>query len=502
MIGIEKCLVPQGSPHAMDMEAEAIAEQHARGRLTARERMEILFDRGSFVELEGDDSRKPDPASLAEGDGVVMGYGSVEGRVVFAYAKDMTVLKGTMAGEHGRKIAAIQQLALNAGAPLVALHDSSGTRLDQADAAYAAFGQQYRLAAAARGVIPQIAVILGACIGTDALLAATADFVFMAGADSAMVMGDSDMARIVAGEDVSAADMGGAEIHAATTGLAHAVFDNDIVALRQTRRLLSFLPAGAGTASGWRSFDNPLRAEPSLDFLIPSDTTQPFDVKEVVEKVVDEGDFFELQASFAGNAVLGFARVDGRTVGVVANQPAVLAGVLNAAAARKVARFVGQCDALGVPLLSFVDAGGFVPGRAEEHAGIVGHAASLMCAYARAKVPLVTVVLRKAHGAAGLAMGSGFVCADVTFGWPQASVGMMRAQDATASDGDVQGDAACKPQAVPAGGAGACTSREPLRSGGAGAIISPAQTRRYIAQALSGGGKARTANTSLERTPS
>ncbi|CAG2142721.1 acyl-CoA carboxylase subunit beta [Cupriavidus numazuensis] len=469
---IRERFMPQAGEAAAGMEEEAVDEQHARGRLTARERVDILFDAGSFVELGADQSCQAESASRAGGDGVVTGYGTVDGRLVFAYAKDMTVLRGTMAGEHGRKIVAVQQLALDSGAPIVALHDSHGTRLDEADVAYAAFGRQYRQAAKAKGVIPQVAVVLGACIGADALLAATADFIFMAGADSTILMGDPDTTRMVTGESLSSAELGGAEVHETTTGLAHAVFDNDIIALRQARRLLSFLPAPTtGRTQGWRSFDDPQRVEPSLDFLIPADTTLPFDVKEVVGKVVDEGDFFELQPEFAGNAVVGFGRIDGQTVGVVANQPSVLAGVLNAAAAAKIARFVGQCDALGFPVLTFVDAAGFVPGMSEEHAGVVGHAASLLCAYARAKVPLITVILRKSYGAAGLALGSRLVCADITFGWPQASIGLMAPRDTTAI------------------GARVTASRDGLTGGGIDAIIAPAQTRAYIARALSLGGK-------------
>jgi propionyl-CoA carboxylase beta chain len=478
MNGIRERFMPQGGEAAAGMEEEAVDEQHACGRLTARERVDILFDAGSFVELGADQSCQAESGSRAGGDGVVTGYGTVDGRLVFAYAKDMTVLRGTMAAEHGRKIVAVQQLALDSGAPIVALHDSHGTRLDEADAAYAAFGRQYRHAAKAKGVIPRIAIILGACVGADALLAATADFVFMAGADSTILMGDPDMARVVTGESLSSAELGGAEVHETTTGLAHGVFENDIIALRQARRLLSFLPTQTTRRSrGWHSFDDPRRIEPSLDFVVPADPTQPFDVKEIVGKVLDEGDFFELQPNFAGSAVVGFGRMDGNTVGVVANQPSVLAGVLNAAAAEKIARFVSQCDAMGIPVLTFVDAAGFVPGSSEEHAGVVGHAASLLCAYARAKVPLITVVLRKAYGAAGLALGSRLVCADITFGWPQASIGLM-------------------------GGAQAGASHEGLAAGGIDAIIAPAETRSYIAWALSVGGKTVEESLRVGRIPS
>ncbi len=485
--------MPQGGEAAAGMEEEAVAEQHARGRLTARERVDILFDAGSFVELGADHAGQAEAAWRAGGDGVVAGYGTVDGRLVFAYAKDMTVLYGTMAGEHGRKIVAVQQLALDSGAPVVALHDSHGTRLDEADAAYAAFGQQYRQAAKAKGVIPQVAVVLGACVGADALLAATADFVLMAGADSTMLMGDPDMARMVTGEAVSAAELGGAEVHETTTGLAHAVFDHDIIALRQARRLLNFLPGKpTGRSQGWHSFDDPERVEPSLEFLIPSDTTLPFDVKEVVGKVVDEGDFFELQPNFAGSAVVGFGRIDGQSVGVVANQPSVLAGVLNAAAAAKITRFVSHCDAFGIPVLTFVDAAGFVPGMSEEHAGVVGHAASLLCAYARAKVPLITVILRKSYGAAGLTLGSRLVCADIAFGWPQASIGLMAPRDTTAQE----------KARTPVGGARAVVCREGLTSGGIDAIIASSQTRSYIARALSLGGKTVGESPRVGRIPS
>lgn len=485
MNGIRERFMPQGGEAAAGMEEEAVDEQHTRGRLTARERVDILFDAGSFVELGADRSCQAESGSRAGGDGVVTGYGTVDGRLVFAYAKDMTVLRGTMAAEHGRKIVAVQQLALDSGAPIVALHDSHGTRLDEADAAYAAFGQQYRQAAKARGVILQVAVVLGACVGADALLAATADYIFMAGADSTILMGDPDTTRLVTGESLSSAELGGVDVHETVTGLAHGVFGNDIIALRQARRLLTFLPTQSTERTrGWHSFDDPRRAEPSLDFVIPADPTQPFDVKEIVGKVVDEGEFLELQPNFAGSAVVGFGRMDGKTVGVVANQPSVLAGVLNAAAAGKIARFVSQCDAMGIPVLTFADAAGFVPGMGEEHAGVVGHAASLLCAYARAKVPLITVVLRKAYGAASLALGSRLVSADITFGWPQASIGLMAPRDATAS------------------GARAAASRQGLTGGGIDAIIAPAQTRSYIARALSLGGKTVEESLRVGRIPS
>lgn len=440
--------------------------QHARGRLTARERMEILFDAGSFVELGrqvGSSETRPD-ATLAEasGDGVITGYGEVNGRRVFAFAKDMTVLRGTMSGAHGRKVARLQALALQSRAPVVGLFDSGGTRAEDAVAAWPAYGEQYRQAAAASGVVPQISLVLGHCIGADTLLAAAADFVLMAGDDCTACLGDPELVQAITGEVVSAQELGGAAVHASTSSVADGVFDNDIVALLQLRRLIDFLPAcNQDGGRRWFTYDQPQRREVSLNTVIPPDPAAPYDVRELIGRVVDEGDFLELQPGFAGNIVTGFARFDGATAGVVANQPTVLAGVLDGAAARKAARFIRFCDAFGIPVVSFVDTGGFLPGTAEEHGGVIRHGARLMFAYAQATVPLVTVVLRKAYGAAGILMGARSLGADIACAWPAASLGMTSA-------GDAAGLAA-----------GAAAARGEIDE-----VIAPEQTRSFVVQAL------------------
>ncbi|CAG2157726.1 Propionyl-CoA carboxylase beta chain [Cupriavidus yeoncheonensis] len=438
--------------------------QHRRGRLTARERVEILFDAGSFVELGrelGSTDTRSDTGT-AGGDGVVTGYGDVNGRRVFAFAKDMTVLRGTMSAMHGRKIARLQALALKSRAPVVGVFDSDGTRADEASAAWPAYGEQFRHAATASGVVPQISLVLGTCIGADALLAAAADFVFMAGDDSVACLGDPDLVQAITGEVVSAQDLGGAAVHASKSSVADGVFENDIVAILQVRRLIDFLPACSRDGQRrWRTFDEAHRSEVSLNSLIPPDPAAAYDVRELVARVVDEGDFLELQSSFAGNIVIGFGRFDGATVGVVANQPTVLAGVLDGAAARKAVRFIRFCDAFGIPVVSLVDAAGFLPGTAEEHGGTIRHGAMLMLAYAQATVPRVTVVLRKAYGAAGILMGARSLGADMVGAWPAASLGMTAAGDAS----ELTVDAA-------------------LARGDVDAAIVPEETRAFIVRAL------------------
>jgi propionyl-CoA carboxylase beta chain len=469
--------------------AQQHAVQHALGRLTARERVELLLDPGSFVELgslagfpRADDDTGDEPDAL--GDGVIAGYGNVHGRRIFVFAKDRTVLGGTMSAVHAQKIAKIQNLALKSLSPIVGLYDTDGARLEEGMAALSGYAEQYRRSAEASGVVPQIAIIMGGCPGADALLPAMSDFLFMAGDDSTIFLSGPEVVEAVTHENVSAEELGGAAVHTSTSALADGVYENDVVALLQLRRFIDFLPEHNQDVRAWSSFDDPARTESALDTLVPLDPQSAYDIKELILRVVDEGDFFELQAAFAANLVVGFARVAGQTIGIVANQPMVLAGVLDCDAARKAARFVRCCDAFGISVVTFVDAAGFLPGTDQERGGIVRHSAQLLFAYAQATVPLVTVVVRKAFGAAWAVMAPRVLGADVNVAWPSAQLGLISAKGAA---GLPRADA----RHLVAGDASesACERDHlsPLLAAARGDIdevISPACTRLHVSQAL------------------
>lgn len=439
----------------------------ADGRLTARERVELLLDAGSFVEFGGPygESAAAGPATLAV-DGVVTGVGCVNGRQVFVFARDRTAQRSAMSAAQAAKIARVQDLALRSRSPLVGLFDSDGARADEFVAALAGYGGSYRRSIDASGTIPQIAIVSGSCPGAEALLPALFDFVFMVGDDSTAFLSGPDVVQAVSDERANAVELGGAAVHAAATGLADGVCAHDVMALRQVRRLIDFLPEHHLDTPFWRGFDEPSRREPSLDTLVPQDETAAYDVRELIGKVADERDFFELKERFAPNLVTGLARIDGRTVGVVANQPTALAGVIDRDAAFKAARFVRFCDAFHLPVVTFVDAPGFLPGAAQEHGGIVAHVAQLLVAYVRARVPTVTIVVRRAYGAAWTAMGSRALGVDVCVAWHGARVGL--------ADG-----------APAAAGARVHASLDDARQAGClDGVIVPADTRGFIARSL------------------
>lgn len=477
--------------------AEEIAAQHARGRLTARERVELLLDPGSFVEFDrAAGHRCPDDAqtSYATSDGVIAGVGNVNGRQVFVFAKDRTVLRGTMSAVHAQKIAKIQSLALKSRSPIVGLYDTDGARVEEGMAVLSGYAEQYRRSAEASGLIPQIALIMGSCPGAEALLPAMSDFVFMAGEDSTIFVSGPEVVQAVTDERVSVEELGGSAVHASTSSIADGVYASDVVALLQLRRFIDFLPEHDQDVRTWRTFDDPARSEPALDTLVPLDPQSPYDIKELILKVVDEGDFFELQAAFAANLVIGFGRLSGHTVGVVANQSMVLAGVVDSDAACKAARFVRFCDAFGIPVVTFVDAPGFLPGTSQEHGGIARHGAQLLLAYARATVPLVTVVIRRAFGAAWAVMAPRVLGADVNIAWPTAQLGLMNAKGAL---GLLRADAAHRAEGGASGSATRsggdavhayerdCLSPFAASAGGyIDDVISPAHTRLHISRAL------------------
>jgi propionyl-CoA carboxylase beta chain len=412
-----------------------IEAQHKRGKLTARERLELLMDKGSFEEfdmfVEHRSAEFGMEKSRIPGDGVVTGWGTVNGRTVFAFAKDFTVFGGSLSEAHAQKIVKIQDMAMKARAPIVGLFDAGGARIQEGVAALGGYGEVFKRNVVASGVIPQISVIMGPCAGGDVYSPAMTDFTFMVRDTSYMFVTGPDVVKTVTNEVVTAEELGGALVHTSRSGIADGAYDNDVECLLQMRRLLDFLPANnAAGVPQWPSHDDLAREEKALDTLVPDNPNKPYDIKELILKVVDEGDFFELQEAFAKNIVTGFGRVAGRTVGVVANQPMVLAGVLDIDASRKAARFVRFCNAFGVPILTFVDVPGFLPGTNQEYGALIRHGAKLLFAYSQCTVPLVTVITRKAFGGAYDVMASKHIGGDVNYAWPTAQIAVMGARGA------------------------------------------------------------------------
>jgi propionyl-CoA carboxylase beta chain len=412
-----------------------IFAQHGRGKLTARERIEILTDEGSFEEFGmfvehratdfGMDKRH------APGDGVITGSGTINGRAVFVYAKDFTVFGGSLSETHAQKIAKLQDMALNNRAPLIGLFDSGGARIQEGVAALAGYGEVFQRNVLASGVIPQISLVMGPCAGGDVYSPALTDFIFMVKDTSYMFVTGPDVVRAVTNETVSAEDLGGASVHTVKSAVADGAYENDVEALPQMRRLIDFLPSSNTSGVPERpSFDDPERCEASLDSLAPDDPAKSYDIKELIAKTVDEGDFFEIQEAFARNIVTGFGRMEGRTAGFVANQPMVLAGTLDSDASRKAARFVRFCDCFNIPIVTFVDVPGFLPGIAQEYGGLIKHGAKLLFAYCEATVPKVTVITRKAFGGAYDVMASKHLRGDVNYAWPGAEIAVMGAKGA------------------------------------------------------------------------
>src|SRR5579863_8786528 len=397
---------------------QRISAQHAKGKLTARERVELLLDHDSFEEFDMFVQHRCDDFGMEKtkipGDGVVTGWGTVNGRTVFVFAKDFTVFGGSLSETHAQKITKIQDMALKNGAPIIGLFDAGGARIQEGVAALGGYGEVFQRNVLASGVIPQISLIMGPCAGGDVYSPAMTDFIFMVRDTSYMFVTGPDVVKTVTNETVTAEELGGATVHTTRSSIADRAYDNDVEALLQMRRLIDFLPASnrAETPS-IPSFDDPERIDMSLDTLIPDNPNKPYDVKELILKIADEGDFFEIQEAHAKNIVTGLARIEGRTVGIVANQPMVLAGVLDSDASRKGARFVCFCDCFNIPLLTFVDVPGFLPGTAQEYGGLIKHGAKLLFAYAEATVPKLTVITRKAYGGAYDVMSSKHIRGDV-----------------------------------------------------------------------------------------
>ncbi|MHA1537776.1 MAG: acyl-CoA carboxylase subunit beta [Alphaproteobacteria bacterium] len=407
-----------------------IESQHKKGKLTARERVELLLDEDSFEEYDMFVEHRCADFGMAKnkvpGDGVVTGWGSVNGRLVFVFSQDFTVFGGALSESHAGKICKIMDQAMKVGAPVIGINDSGGARIQEGIDSLAGYAEVFQRNVLASGVVPQISMIMGPCAGGAVYSPAMTDFIFMVEDSSYMFVTGPDVVKTVTHEEVTREELGGAITHTTRSGVADRAFENDVEALLQLRRFIDFLPASNREKPPHRTTDDPgERQEPSLDTLVPADPHKPYDIKELIEKVVDDGDFFELQPEFAKNIIIGFARIEGSSVGIVANQPMVLAGCLDIASATKGGRFVRFCDAFNIPILTLVDVPGFLPGTAQEYGGIIKHGAKLLYAYAEATVPKVTVITRKAYGGAYDVMASKHLRGDVNYAWPTAEIAVM-----------------------------------------------------------------------------
>ncbi|MEP3054682.1 acyl-CoA carboxylase subunit beta [Ascidiaceihabitans sp.] len=410
--------------------------QHGRGKLTARERIDLLVDEGSFEEFDmfvthrctdfGMEKQKP------AGDGVVTGWGTINGRMVYVFSQDFTVLGGSVSATHAMKICKIMDMAMQNGAPVIGINDSGGARIQEGVDSLAGYGEVFQRNIMASGVVPQISVIMGPCAGGAVYSPAMTDFIFMVKDSSYMFVTGPDVVKTVTNEVVTAEELGGASTHTKKSSVADAAFENDVEALAEVRRLVDFLPLNNREKPPVRPFfDEPGRVEASLDTLVPDNPNTPYDMKELILKLADEGDFYEIQEEFAKNIITGFIRLEGRTVGVVANQPMVLAGVLDIDSSRKAARFVRFCDAFEIPILTLIDVPGFLPGTTQEYRGVIKHGAKLLFAYGEATVPKVTVITRKAYGGAYVVMSSKHLRSDFNYAWPTAEIAVMGAKGAT-----------------------------------------------------------------------
>lgn len=407
-----------------------IEAQHKKGKLTARERLEVLLDPGSFEEWDMFVEHRCHDFGMEKkkipGDGVITGYGTIQGRMVFVFSQDFTVFGGSLSETHAEKIVKVMKKAIQVGAPIIGLNDSGGARIQEGVESLAGYASVFQRNVQASGVVPQISVIMGPCAGGAVYSPAMTDFIFMVRDSSYMFVTGPDVVKTVTHEAVTHEQLGGAEVHTTKSSVADLAFDNDVETLLELRRFFTFLPLSNRDPSPIKQTpDNPNRQNLSLDKLVPRNASTPYNMKDLIYKVVDEGDFFELQPSFAANIIVGFARLDGQTVGIVANQPLVLAGCLDIDASRKAARFVRFCDCFNIPLVTFVDVPGFLPGTHQEHGGLIKHGAKLLFAFAEATVPKVTVITRKAYGGAYDVMSSKHLRGDVNFAWPSSEIAVM-----------------------------------------------------------------------------
>ncbi len=428
---------------------ERIDKQHAAGKLTARERLDLLLDADSFVELDALVMHRAPDAGVADqripGDGVVTGHGTIDGRLVFVFSQDFTVFGGSLSEAYAEKICKVMDLAMKVGAPLIGLNDSGGARIQEGVASLGGYADIFLRNVLASGVIPQLSVIMGPCAGGAVYSPAMTDFTVMVEGTSAMFVTGPNVVRAVTHEEVDAEYLGGAQTHATRSGLAHLAVPDEAAALDAVREILAHLPSNNLSDPPIGDMDDPVdRADVMLDSIVPDDPSRPYDMHEVIRRVVDGGEFLEIQPGWAQNIIVGFARLGGRSVGVVAQQPMVLAGALDSDASVKAARFVRTCDCFNVPLVTFVDVPGFMPGVAQEHGGIIRHGAKLLYAYCEATVPKLTVITRKAYGGAYDVMSSKHIRGDLNLAWPTAEIAVMGAdgavsvifRDALAAAGD------------------------------------------------------------------
>jgi len=415
--------------------AKRIEAQHERGKLTARERLDVLLDEGSFVELDRFVVHRATGFGLENerylGDGVVTGYGTIHGRLVYVFSQDFTVFGGSLAEGHAEKIVKIMDLALKNGAPVIGLNDSGGARIQEGVVSLGGYADIFLRNTLASGVIPQISAILGPCAGGAVYSPAITDFIYMVQGTSYMFVTGPNVVKTVTHEDVTMEELGGAATHAAKSGVAHFAMKSEVECLHHIRKLFEYIPQNNAEDPPRRPTDDPFdRADEELLDIVPDNPNKPYDMHDVIRRVVDERDFYEVHADYAGNILCGFAHVGGHSVGIIANQPAVLAGVLDIDASVKAARFVRFCDAFNIPLLTFEDVPGFLPGVTQEHGGIIRHGAKLLYAYCEATVPKITIITRKAYGGAYDVMSSKHIRGDINYAWPTAEIAVMGAKGA------------------------------------------------------------------------
>ena len=412
-----------------------LAAQHAKGKLSARERIHVLADKDSFEEYDMFvEHRSKDfgmDKNIIPGDGVVTGHCKINGRSVFVFSQDFTVYGGSLSETHAEKICKILDQAIKLGCPIIGLNDSGGARIQEGVASLGGYAEVFQRNVLASGVIPQISVIMGPCAGGAVYSPAITDFIFMVKDSSYMFVTGPDVVKTVTHEDVSAEELGGSNSHTKKSGVVDLSFENDVLALEETRRLLDFLPLSNKDKPPIKKIIDPVsRKSGNLDTLIPDNSNIPYDMKELVLSIIDEEDFFEIQTDYAKNIIVGFGRIGGETIGIVANQPMVLAGCLDINSSRKAARFIRFCDCFNIPIITFVDVPGFLPGTSQEHNGIIAHGAKLLYAYAEATVPKVTVITRKAYGGAYDVMASKHLRGDVNYAWPTAEIAVMGSKGA------------------------------------------------------------------------
>eukprot|EP01116_Phalansterium_solitarium_P016076 TRINITY_DN3644_c0_g1_i1.p2 TRINITY_DN3644_c0_g1~~TRINITY_DN3644_c0_g1_i1.p2 ORF type:complete len:565 (-),score=298.30 TRINITY_DN3644_c0_g1_i1:411-2105(-) len=467
---------------------ERIEKRHQRGKLTARERLDVLLDAGSFREVDAFVEHRCTDFGLEKqrvaGDGVVTGSGTINGRLVFVFSQDFTVFGGSLSQAHAEKICKIMDQAARVGAPVIGLNDSGGARIQEGVSSLGGYAEVFQRNVLCSGVVPQLSLILGPCAGGAVYSPAITDFTVMVRDSSHLFVTGPDVVKAVTLEEVTLEQLGGAKAHTEKSGVAHLAFTNEVDALRQTRRLLDFLPSSCRQQPPVRqSFDPRDRAEESLNRIVPRDPNEPYNMRLVVERLVDDGDFFEIQPGYAKNILIGFARLDGRPVGVVANQPQELAGCLDINASVKAARFVRFCDAFHIPLLTLVDVPGFLPGTDQEHGGIIRHGAKLLYAYAEATVPKLTVITRKAYGGAYDVMSSKHLRGDFNVAWPQAEIAVMGAKGAVQIL--FRGRSAAEMAQAEADYSAKLANPLPAaRLGYVDDIVEPSQTRRRLCEAL------------------